>query len=161
MRRVAKDLISANRAGSAQAFADAVNRHASVQAIGNYALGTYRPALKPAESTSYYNGMVKFIARYSATESQKYQVSHAEVLGRGQQTDKGILIDTRVHMRDGGSYDVQWLLQAAGGGYRVRDAKVNVLLGDYWLTPFLKDLFEKYIAENGGQVQSLVTALNR
>ena len=37
---------------------------------------------------------------------------------------------------------------------------VQVLLADYWMTPFLKDLFEKYIAENGS-VQALVVALSR
>ena len=41
--------------------------------------------------------------------------------------------------------------------WKVRDAQV---LG-FWMSPFLKDLFEKYIAENGGNPRALVVALNR
>ena len=87
-------------------------------------------------------------------------MSHVEIVGPAQRARAGVVVDTRVHLRDGQAYDVQWLLHPTGGGYKVRDAKVQVLLGDYWMTPFLKDLFEKYIAENGS-VQALVLALNR
>ena len=41
--------------------------------------------------------------------------------------------------------------------YRVRDAMVLGL----WMTPFLKKLFEDYIAQNGGNPRALTAALNR
>ena len=44
-----------------------------------------------------------------------------------------------------------------GGSYKVRDAMVLGL----WMTPFLKKLFEDYIAQNGGHPRALVAALNR
>lgn len=161
VKRVARDLIAANRAGSAQGFADALNNHSHVQAIGTYALGSYKPNLKPADRDSYFAGMVRFISRYAASESQKYQIASFDIVGPAGRTSSGVVVDSRVKLRDGSSYDVQWLLQpTAGGGYRIRDAKVQVLLGDYWMSPFLKDLFEKYIAENGS-VTALVVALNR
>ena len=156
MQRVARDLIAASRISSAQAFADAINRHGHVPAIGLYALGSYKPQLQPAERSAYYTGMVRFIARYAATESRKYQVDNAEILGPAQRTDQGIYVDTRVRLRDGSTYDVRWLLAQQGNTYRVRDAQVLM----FWMTPFLKDLFEKYVAENGS-VQALVMALNR
>jgi phospholipid transport system substrate-binding protein len=31
----------------------------------------------------------------------------------------------------------------------------------FWMSPFLKNLFEAYIGENGGNPQALVIALNR
>jgi phospholipid transport system substrate-binding protein len=160
VKRVAKDLIAANHAGSMQAFSTALSTHAHVQAIGTYALGSYRPNLKPADRDTYFAGMIRFISRYAATESQKYSVSSLQVTGPAMRTASGIVVDSKVLMRDGQSYDVQWLLQPAADGYRIRDAKVQVLLADYWMTPFLKDLFEKYIVENGS-VQALVVALNR
>lgn len=160
MRLVAKDLIAANNSGSAVAFAEAINRHAHVKAIGTYALGSHSRRLKPAESGSYFAGMVRFISRYAASESQKYQVANAEFLGPAYRTKSGVMVDTRVHLKSGQTYDVQWLLQPSSGGYRVRDARVQVVLADYWLTPFLKDLFEKYITENGS-VAALVVALSR
>ena len=39
----------------------------------------------------------------------------------------------------------------------MRDAMVLGL----WMTPFLKKLFEDYIAQNGGNPRALVAALNR
>lgn len=161
MKRVARDLIAASRTGSPQAFTDAINRHGHVPAIGLDALGRFKPQLQAGERTSYYQGMVRFISRYAATESQKYPPSHAEILGPAQRTDKGVIVQSKVHLRDGSIYEVQWLLQPAGASYRVRDAKVTVLVAEYWLSPFLKDLFEKYIAENGGRVKALMVALNR
>jgi phospholipid transport system substrate-binding protein len=161
MKKVARDLIAASRTGSPQAFSDALNKYGHVPAIGLDALGRFKPQLQPAERTPYYQGMVRFISRYAATESQKYPPSHAEILGPAQRTDKGVIVDSRVVLRDGSVYEVQWLLQPQGGSYRVRDAKVTVLMAEYWLSPFLKDLFEKYIAENGGRVQALMIALNR
>lgn len=160
LRRVSRELIAANGASNAQAFAEALNKNAHVRAIGTYALGSYQPSLRPADRDPYFSGMVRFISRYAANESQKYKVVRADILGPAQQTSSGVVIDTRVVLRDGQSYDVQWLLQKTGGAWKVRDAKVQVLLGEYWMTPFLKDLFEKYIADNGS-VAALVVALNR
>ncbi len=160
VKRMARELTRANRSGSAPAFAAAIYKNAHVRAIGRYALGNYRRSLKASDRDSYYNGMVRFIARYAAGESQKYQVVQTRILGPAYRTRSGVMVDTRVSLRDGQTYDVQWLLQKSRGAYRVRDAKVQVLLGDYWMTPFLKDLFEKYISDNGS-VRALVVALNR
>lgn len=160
VQRMTRELIAANRAGSVVAFSEAFKKNAHIGPIGTYALGSYQSRLGQADKENYLSGMVRFISRYAATESQKYQVSHVQVTGPAQRVNAGVVVDTKVHLRDGSSYDVQWLLQPSAGGYKVRDAKVQVLLGDYWLTPFLKDLFEKYIAENGS-VQALVVALNR
>lgn len=160
VKRMSRDLIAANKTGSAPNFAAAFNQHAHIGAIGSYALGSYQTSLRPTEKDGYLAGMVRFMSRYAATESKKYQVSHIQVLGAGRRTASGIMVESKVFLTDGQSYDVQWLLQPSGTGFKIRDAKVQVLLGDYWMTPFLKDLFEKYIAENGS-VQALVMALNR
>lgn len=160
VQRMTRDLIAANRASDPRSFSDTLNRHANIGAIGTYALGAYQSKLRPEDKSGYFVGMVRFISRYAATESQKYQVSHVQVTGPSRKVAAGVMVDTKVHLRDGQSYDVQWLLQPTGGTFKVRDAKVQVLLGDYWMTPFLKDLFEKYIADNGS-VAALVLALNR
>ena len=54
-------------------------------------------------------------------------------------------------LADGSAYDVRWLLARHGTGFKVRDAMV---LG-FWMTPFLKKLFEDYIAQNGGNPRAL------
>jgi phospholipid transport system substrate-binding protein len=157
MKQVSRDLIAAARSGSQQAFADAIQKYGHVPAIGLYALGEYKPQLQPAERNTYYSGMVRFLARYAAAEAPKYGVSHAEVLSPPVRDDKGLFVDTRIHLKSGTSYDVRWMLVPHGSGFRVRDAQV---LG-FWISPFLKKLFEDYIGENGGRVGALVTALSR
>jgi phospholipid transport system substrate-binding protein len=157
MKHASRDLIAAARSGSPKAFEDAINRYGHVPAIGLYALGSYKPQLQASERSIYYAGMVRWIAKYAAGESRKYEVSHAEILGPPQRTERGVFVDSRVHLKDGSTYDVQWMLIPQGNTFRIRDAQVMT----FWMTPFLKDLFEKYIAENGGRVQALMIALNR
>jgi phospholipid transport system substrate-binding protein len=161
MKQVSRELIAAAKSRSPQAFADTVNRHGHVRAIGLYALGNYKQQLQPAERESYYAGMVRFIAKYAASASQTYQVSHAEIFGPAKRTDRGIFVESRVHIKDGSSYDVQWVLMPQGNTFKVRDAQISVLGMQQSAVQSLKDLFEKYIGDNGGRVQALMVALNR
>lgn len=157
MQRVAKDLINAARSNSQSEFAKTVRSHADYPTIGLYSLGAYAKGLPQAERNTYFSGMINFIARYAATNAPKYPVSNAVVTGQTEETKSGVHVDTRVTLQDGTAYDVRWLLVRRGSAWKVRDAQV---LG-FWMSPFLKDLFEKYIAENGGNPRALVVALNR
>lgn len=157
MKTVSRELISAARTGSQQAFTDVLNKYGHVPSIGLGALGKYKAQLKADDRGAYYTGLVRFIARYAAAESRRYEVSHAEIMGPAQRTDRGVFVESRVHLKDGSTYDVQWMLIPQGNTYKVRDAQVLT----FWMSPFLTDLFEKYIEENGGTVQSLMLALNR
>jgi phospholipid transport system substrate-binding protein len=157
MQRVAKELVAAARSGSQGTFATVVRSHADVTSIGLYSLGSYAGGLPQAERPSYFSGMVNFIARYAAKEAPKYPVASAVVTGQTEETKTGVYVDTRVTLTSGTTYDVRWWLVRRGGTYKIRDAEV---LG-FWMSPFLKDLFEKYINENGGNPRALVIALNR
>lgn len=156
MDKVAKEMLAATRARSPELIAGVVHRYADVGYIGNYALGSYRGQLSPADRQSYLNGMVRFIGRYAANEAPKYPIGRYEILS-SVQGGAGLMVDSRVILKDGASYDVRWLVARYGGSYRVRDAMVY----GFWMTPFLKKLFENHIAENGGNVRALVAALNR
>lgn len=160
MQRVAKDLISAAKAGPADRanrFKAAIQKHGHYRDIAHYALGDYKPKLTSQDRNPYYDGMVRFISRYAAKESEKYAVTHAEIFGPASRSSQGIYVDSRVHLSDGSTYDVRWLLIPRGSTFMVRDAQVLT----FWMTPFLRDLFVKYISENGGQVKALVLALNQ
>ena len=157
MKQAAKDLIAAARTGSQRDFMEVVQNRGHVPAIGNYALGNYQGQLRASDQKTYYEGMVRFIARYAASEAPKYVVSHAEILTPVTRESSGVYVDSRVHLQNGTVYDVRWLLVPQGNSFRIRDAQV---LG-FWMSPFLKNLFENYIGENGGNPQALVIALNR
>lgn len=157
MKQAARDLIAAAKSGSQRELMEVVQNRGHVPAIGNYALGNYKGQLRASDQKTYYEGMVRFIARYAAAEAPKYVVRHAEILSPGIRDETGIYVDSRVHLENGSVYDVRWLLVPQGNSFRIRDAQV---LG-FWMSPFLKNLFETYIGENGGNPQALVIALNR
>lgn len=157
MAKVGRELTAAARTRSPGVMSTVLQRYADVSYIGLFSLGSYRNQLTPPERNTYYSGMVKFIGRYAATEAPKYTVAKVEWADQSVKGANGIMVDSKVTLADGGTYDVRWLLVPYGGGYKVRDAMVLGL----WMTPFLKKLFEDYIAQNGGNPRALVAALNR
>lgn len=157
MQRVANELVTASRSGSTAQFAAVIRNHADVPWLGLYSLGSYSSVLSRSDRPTYYNGMVNFIARYAAKEAPKYPVSSAVIAGQAGETKEGIEVDSRVTLRSGESYDVRWLVVRRGSGFKVRDAQVV----GFWMSPFLKNLFEGYISDNGGNPKALVVALNR
>ena len=157
MQRVANELIDAQRKGTPDAFSRVIGRYGHVPAIGMDALGSYRQGLRPQSRQSYYQGLIKFIARYASTEGEKYPVARAEFNNPSVRNGAHVVVDSRVHLTSGTYYDVRWLLVPNGKGFRVRDAQVV----GFWVSPFLTRLFENYIRENGGRVDALVIALNQ
>jgi phospholipid transport system substrate-binding protein len=157
MAKMGRELTAAARTRSPGVMANVIQRYGDVTYIGLYSLGAYRARLAAAERPTYYSGMIRFISRYAAGEAPKYPVARVEWSNESIRGGSGIMVDSKVVLTDGSAYDVRWLLSKAGGTYRVRDAMV---LG-FWMTPFLKKLFEDYIAQNGGNPAALTTALNR
>jgi phospholipid transport system substrate-binding protein len=157
MAQVGRELMAAARTRSPSVIANVFQRYADVSYIGMYSLGTYRNLLPASERSNFLGGMVRFIGRYAATESQKYVVTKVEWSDESIRGTNGIMVDSKITLADGSSYDVRWLLARYGNSYRVRDAMV----GPIWVTPLLKGLFEDYIAQNGGHPRALVAVLNR
>ncbi len=157
MQRVSNELIAAQRTGSGTSFAAVLRKHADVPWLGQSALGTYAQRLAAAERPNYYNGMIKFISNYAAKEAPKYPVARATVLSASEESGKGVYVDTTIELRTGETYDVRWWLGRQGASFKIRDAQVV----GFWMSPFLKNLFENYITENGGNPQALIVALNR
>jgi phospholipid transport system substrate-binding protein len=157
MAQVGRELIAAARTRSPGVMTSVIQRYGDVSYIGLYSLGSYRNQLSAEERTTYYGGMVRFIARYAATEAPKYPVAKVEWSDQSFRGANGLMVDSKVTLSDGSVYEVRWLLTRYGNSFKVRDAMVV----GFWMTPFLKKLFEDYIAENGGNPRALVAALNR
>ncbi len=157
MDGVARELIAASRTNSPATLQSVILRHADLGYMGAQGLGDYGTQLSAADKPAYLSGMTRWMARYATSEATKYQVSHLTFQPDARPAKYGLTVDSTVHMRDGSSYDVSWLLSKSGAGYKVRDAQVM----SFWMTPQLNRLFSSYISENGGQVKALVIALNR
>lgn len=157
MAQVGRELMAAARTRSPGVMANVIERYGDVAQIGLYSLGEYRTKLAHPERPAYYSGTARFIGRYAAAEAPKYPVERVEWVNQSFRGASGLMVDSRVVLADGSAYDVRWLLFKYGNSYKVRDAMV---LG-FWMTPFLKNLFEDYIGKNGGNPRALTAALNR
>lgn len=155
--RVAKEAIAAANARNQSALQALVARYGDTTQIGLYALGDHRARLDPADRENYIAGMTRFIGRYAATEAAKYPVVRVNFQPVVRTARYGLTVDSTVVMQDGTNYDVSWLLTKTGNTYRIRDAQVL----NFWLTSFLKKLFEDYVAQNNGSVKALVMVLQR
>jgi phospholipid transport system substrate-binding protein len=157
MRQVAKDLLHANRLGTAASFRRVIMRHADVTGIGNYSLGQYQPKLAKGQRESYYGGVATFMSRYFADQSRDYRVAKYELGEATAGEGKAVKISSKVFMLSGQTYTVQWTLGWIGGRYKVTDAKV---LG-FSLVYMQRGIFTSYISKRKGDVNQLVAALNR
>jgi phospholipid transport system substrate-binding protein len=157
MAKVGRELMAAARTRSPGVMAGVVNRYGDVSYIGLYSLGSYRSRLPASERTTYYGGMVRFIGRYAATYAPKFPIARVEWANESVRGSNGIMVDSTVTLQDGSAYEVRWLLSKRGGSYRVRDAMV----AGFWMTPLLRQMFEDYIAQNGGNPRALVAVLTR
>jgi phospholipid transport system substrate-binding protein len=157
MAQVGRELMAAARTRSPGVIASVIQRYGDVSYIGLYSLGSYRSQLSTADRVTYYGGMVRFISRYAASEAPKYPIARVEWVDESIRGANGVMVDSKIVLEDGSEYEVRWLLAKSGDSYKVRDAMVV----GFWMTPFLKKLFEDYIAENGGNPSALIAALNR
>ncbi len=157
MREVADDLMQAQRIGTVTSFQKAILSHADVEGIALYALGNYKDDLAKASRPSYFKGVSLFMARYFADSSRQYQVGKAEI-GEAQANDDGsVLVNTKITLLTGTTYNVVFKISRDGNRYQVAD--VNVL--GFSLAYMQRGIFQRFIAKNGGDVNALVAALNR
>ncbi|MEQ1650529.1 MAG: ABC transporter substrate-binding protein [Hyphomicrobiaceae bacterium] len=157
MNRFAKDTMAAARTRSPATMQTVVSRYADTGPIGLYALGDYRNRLEPNDREPYISGMTRFIGRYAATEAPKYPVADVKFAPEARKAKYGLTVDSTITLQDGSKYEVSWLVSKYGTSYRVRDAQVM----SFWMSPFLKKLFEDYVAQNNGSVKALVQVLQR
>jgi len=156
MRKAAKDLLNAHRAGTSASFLRVIQRYADVPDIALYSLGQYRPRLPEMLRQRYYRGVAVFMSRYFAGQSREYPVAKYE-LGSATPDGKDVLIDSKVYLLSGATYKVVWRLAWKGKGYKITDAKV---LG-FSLVYLQRGIFTSYLSKRNGDIVQLVAALDR
>ncbi len=156
MKKVARQLMKAVKAGSKKRLENIIRRHADLKSIGQYSLGTYKTKLPRSRRTSYYRGVAKFMARYFMDQSRVYEVISAKVNSPSFKENGAVIVDTVVYLKAGAAHEVQWRLTPHKNSYKIRDIRILGL----WLVPFQRDLFNNFVDEQGGNVNALVIALN-
>ncbi|HHN68092.1 MAG TPA: ABC transporter substrate-binding protein [Thermopetrobacter sp.] len=157
MQNVARDLLRAQRVGTRRAFIGVISRHADVPSIASYALGRYRGKLRPGRKATYYRAVVRFMARYFATEAPKYPVARSFIEKQPRRDGANWLVRSRVDLKTGGSYEIIWTLAPRRGGYRIVDVKVM----GFSLSVMQRGIFYEYLQKKNGDVEALIAALYR
>lgn len=157
MRQVARDMLQAHRDGTVASFRRAITRHAAVAEIADYSLGQYKSKLPAGQRQAYYGGVATFMARYFADQSREYRIAKYELGDATADSDKEVVIDSKVYLLSGQTYTVVWRLGWRDGRYKVLDAKV---LG-FSLVYMQRALFTAFISKRNGDVRQLVAALTR
>lgn len=156
MKQVGKDLLAAHRQGTVPSFLRVVQRHADVADISAHALGKYLTKLQSGQRSRYQRGVATYLARYFALQSREYTVAKYEVGEATVDANKDVLVESKVYLLTGQTYNVAWRLVWRGGKYKVRDAKV---LG-FWLSNFQRSDFTTYLDKRNGDINKLIVALN-
>ena len=164
-KKVANDLLAANRSGTITSFARVLRRHADIPGISIYSLGKYQRFLRTSQNKRYYNGVTAFMARYFADQTREYRVAKADVLDAKKAKGSDIAVNTLVTLRTGNKYTVQFLLRPKGKSFKIADVKVSVpIVGFVSLTYQQRGIFQKFLVKKGGDqraVNQLVETLNR
>ncbi len=164
-KKVANDLLAANRSGTITSFARVLRRHADIPGISIYSLGKYQRFLRSSQNKRYYNGVTAFMARYFADQTREYRVAKADVLDAKKAKGSDIAVNTLVTLRTGNKYTVQFLLRPKGKSFKIADVKVSVpIVGFVSLTYQQRGIFQKFLVKKGGDrsaVSQLVETLNR
>jgi phospholipid transport system substrate-binding protein len=156
MRQVGKELLAAHRQGTVTSFMRVVQRYADVPEISSYALGKYSAKIQSGQRSRYQRGVATYMARYFALQSRDYTVAKYEVGEAKVDPNKDVIVESKVFLMTGQTYNVTWKLVWRGGKYKIRDAKV---LG-FWLTPFQRSDFTGYLDKRNGDINKLIVALN-
>jgi phospholipid transport system substrate-binding protein len=156
MRQVGKELLAAHRVGTVPSFLRVVQRYADVPTIAEDALGKYSDKLQSSQRSRYQRGVAVYMSRYFALQSRDYTVAKYEVGEATVDDNKDVIVNSKVYLLTGQSYNVGWRLVWKGGKYKVRDARV---LG-FWLTSFQRSDFTNYLDKRNGDINKLIVALS-
>ena len=97
------------------------------------------------------------MARYFADQTRTLRVVKSEIDPKAKPNGKDMMVKTRVWLESGKKYNVVWRLGKRRNSWRVVDVKV---LG-FSLTFLQRGIFQKFLSKKDGDVNALVTALNR
>ncbi len=97
------------------------------------------------------------MARYFVDQSKQYRIKRAEIGSNVTESEGDYIVNTKVFLKNGNTYNVAWRLAKRRGSFRITDAKV---LG-FSMTYMQRNLFYSFLAKRNGNVKALVAALNR
>ena len=156
-RKATNALFNAHRQGTVQAFLPVIERSADVAYIADYSLGQYLKKMPDSLKPAYYRGVALFMSRYFADQTRSYRVAKW-VVGKATEAPADTFnINTTVTLLSGTAYDVVWTVKKGKDGWRFTDAKVMI----FSLTYAQRALFTSYLQKHQGDVNQLVTVLNR
>jgi ABC-type transporter MlaC component len=135
-------------AGSPEAFAAAAARFTDLRAIANFALGSYRSSLPAARQAEYFTLTRHFMGSFMAAHASKFRAGNLRVVDCS---------DGTISARTDSGERLVFRLEQGGGGYRIRDVRVQSI----WLAQQLRSTFVGKIRDGDGDIEALFSYLKR
>lgn len=137
-------------------FASLLNRHISLRAIANYALGPYQKKLPAGKREEFYRLVSNYAAALFVFYVEDFRGSALDIVSTTTQ-GKFTVIQSAIKLKGGGREQVRWRLSSASGGFKVND----VNLKGVWLTISMKDRFSKVLNKSKGDFDALFEELRQ
>lgn len=131
VKSAAASFVAAKRAGSADAFANAVAKHADITALALSALGPYRKELKPDKQAEYVARTKAYIGRFFLRYSDRFSQANLKI-----DSCAGDLVKTTA-----GSNNLVWKIS----GGKIRDVQISGI----WLANQMRSKFVSEIRRGG------------
>jgi phospholipid transport system substrate-binding protein len=129
----------------------------NVPGIARFVLGRYWRLATPAQQQEFVSLFTDYIALVYANQLAQYNGETLRVTGTRSAPD-GELVSSEILRTNGQpSARVDWLLTPANGSYKISD----VIFEGVSMAATQRSEFASVIQRNGGQVQSLITALQQ
>ncbi len=132
-------------------FAGLLNRYINIPGIANFALGTSRSNLPPADKAMFYDLVSNYAAALFVWYVKDFQGSELKITSANQQ-GAFTLVDSQII---GSGQPVSWRVAGNDGNMKIVDINVQGV----WLTIAMKDLFSRTLNASKGDFEPLYARL--
>jgi phospholipid transport system substrate-binding protein len=125
--------------------------------IARFVLGRYWRLATPAQQQEFIRLLTDYIALVYANRLAEYNGETLQVTGTRPAPDGELVASEIIRTNGQPPAQVDWLLNPVGGSYKISD----VIFEGVSMSVTQRSEFASFIQRNGGQVQSLITALQQ
>lgn len=129
-----------------------------VDGIGRFVLGRYWQQASPQQQQEYLRQFRFVLANGVATRMGDHRQGSIQVqVGRPEQRSDGVYVPTRVDRPGNQPVNVVWVVEPAGGGYRI----VDLVAEGVSMRITQRNDYSSFLSRNGGNMGALIQAMQR
>jgi len=140
-----------------QQFREILETNFNMKSIGKFVLGRYWKQATPEQKEHFLDLFKAVTVASYAARFQEYTSEKFEVIGSRQERDGGVTVLSRIMRPNGQAIPIDWKIFEKNGKMQVYD----VILEGISMSITQRSEYSSVIQQGGGQVQAVITALER